>query len=204
MRRAPAATPRRRPDERPKKLTSRSASPSGNVFKMMASVSRAGIMSARRQRFAHCAALRKPQTQKRTIFLPHASLPRNFAGGFCGKISHQLTQARYDAGGYRVFAPRAHAALRNTRNRNSLDCSELRRQNTLLTATRAKKDYRTQYCAVRSRLLLFYQFRVRFACMPIPFVDFTGIGENATDVVLRLKDFPARDGKTDTVHREVR
>jgi sulfofructose kinase len=40
--------------------------------------------------------------------------------------------------------------------------------------------------------------------MPIPFVDFTGIGENATDIVLRLKDFPARDGKTDTVHREVR
>ena len=40
--------------------------------------------------------------------------------------------------------------------------------------------------------------------MPIPFVDFTGIGENATDIVLRLKDFPAPDGKTDTVHREVR
>ena len=40
--------------------------------------------------------------------------------------------------------------------------------------------------------------------MPIPFVDFTGIGENATDVVLRLKDFPARDGKTDTIHRDVR
>src|SRR5215831_8328068 len=40
--------------------------------------------------------------------------------------------------------------------------------------------------------------------MPIPLVDFTGIGENATDIVLRLKDFPARDGKTDTVSREVR
>jgi len=40
--------------------------------------------------------------------------------------------------------------------------------------------------------------------MPIPIVDFTGIGENATDIVLRLKDFPARDGKTDTVSREVR
>ena len=40
--------------------------------------------------------------------------------------------------------------------------------------------------------------------MPIPFVDFTGIGENATDIVLRLKDFPARDGKTDTVSREIR
>src|SRR5215472_8072779 len=40
--------------------------------------------------------------------------------------------------------------------------------------------------------------------MPIPLVDFTGIGENATDIVLRLKDFPARDGKTDTVDREVR
>jgi len=40
--------------------------------------------------------------------------------------------------------------------------------------------------------------------MPIPLVDFTGIGENATDIVLRLKDFPTQDGKTDTVSREVR
>src|SRR5467141_1338157 len=47
MRRAPAATPRTRPDARPRKLTRRSASPSGNVFRMMASVSRAG-MSCRR------------------------------------------------------------------------------------------------------------------------------------------------------------
>jgi sulfofructose kinase len=35
-------------------------------------------------------------------------------------------------------------------------------------------------------------------------VDFTGVGENATDVVLRLAEFPARDGKTDTVSREIR
>ena len=40
--------------------------------------------------------------------------------------------------------------------------------------------------------------------MPIPLVDFTGIGENATDIVLRLRDFPTHDGKTDTVSREVR
>ena len=40
--------------------------------------------------------------------------------------------------------------------------------------------------------------------MPIPIVDFTGIGENATDIVLRLAEFPARDGKTDTVSREIR
>src|SRR5215471_16746994 len=40
--------------------------------------------------------------------------------------------------------------------------------------------------------------------MPVPLVDFTGIGENATDIVLRLKEFPARDGKTDTLSREVR
>lgn len=40
--------------------------------------------------------------------------------------------------------------------------------------------------------------------MPIPIVDFTGIGENATDIVLRLKQFPAHDGKTDTVSREIR
>src|SRR3989442_10974445 len=47
MRRAPAATPRTRPEERPKKLTRRSASPRGNVFRMMASVSRAGMSSRR-------------------------------------------------------------------------------------------------------------------------------------------------------------
>ncbi len=40
--------------------------------------------------------------------------------------------------------------------------------------------------------------------MSIPIVDFTGIGENATDIVLRLAEFPARDGKTDTVSREIR
>src|SRR5215471_15389022 len=49
MRRAPAATPRMRPELRPKKLTRRSASPSAKVFKMMASVSRAG-MKCRRDR----------------------------------------------------------------------------------------------------------------------------------------------------------
>src|SRR5215472_4137776 len=47
MRRAPAATPRMRPELRPKKLTRRSASPSGKVFKMMASVSRAGMKCRR-------------------------------------------------------------------------------------------------------------------------------------------------------------
>src|SRR5882757_8271159 len=40
--------------------------------------------------------------------------------------------------------------------------------------------------------------------MPLPIVDFTGIGENATDIVLRLAEFPARDGKTNTVSRAVR
>src|ERR1700688_2813526 len=49
MRRAPAATPRMRPEVRPRKLTRRSASPSAKVFKMMASVSRAG-MKCRRDR----------------------------------------------------------------------------------------------------------------------------------------------------------
>jgi sugar/nucleoside kinase (ribokinase family) len=40
--------------------------------------------------------------------------------------------------------------------------------------------------------------------MQVPLADFTGIGENATDIVLRLAEFPARDGKTDAVSREVR
>jgi sulfofructose kinase len=39
--------------------------------------------------------------------------------------------------------------------------------------------------------------------MQVPLADFTGIGENATDIVLRLAEFPARDGKTDAVAREV-
>src|ERR1700720_273929 len=49
MRRAPAATPRMRPEVRPRKLTRRSASPSAKVLRMMASVSRAG-MKCRRDR----------------------------------------------------------------------------------------------------------------------------------------------------------
>src|ERR1700757_169431 len=56
----------------------------------------------------------------------------------------------------------------------------------------------------RAALLLFPQIQVRFGFMPIPIADFTGIGENATDIVLRLRDFPARDGKTDTLSRQVR
>jgi len=40
--------------------------------------------------------------------------------------------------------------------------------------------------------------------MSPPVVDFTGIGENATDIVLRLAEFPARDGKTDAISREIR
>jgi sugar/nucleoside kinase (ribokinase family) len=40
--------------------------------------------------------------------------------------------------------------------------------------------------------------------MPLPIVDFTGIGENATDIVLRLVQFPAPDGKTNTVSRDIR
>jgi hypothetical protein len=43
-------------------------------------------MSARRQRFAHCAESEKSETQKRTIFLSHASLPRNFLREFRRKI----------------------------------------------------------------------------------------------------------------------
>jgi sulfofructose kinase len=40
--------------------------------------------------------------------------------------------------------------------------------------------------------------------MPLPLVDFTGIGENATDIVLRLAGFPERDGKTNAMSREIR
>jgi sulfofructose kinase len=39
--------------------------------------------------------------------------------------------------------------------------------------------------------------------MLLPLADLTGIGENATDIVLRLAQFPARDGKTDAVSREI-
>jgi sulfofructose kinase len=47
-------------------------------------------------------------------------------------------------------------------------------------------------------------YQLGFRVMPLPLVDFTGIGENATDIVLRLAEFPARDGKTDAVSREIR
>src|ERR1700676_70157 len=57
MRRAPAATPRILPEARPRKLTSRSASPSGKVFKIMASVSRAGMKFLAR-RHPHRASYR--------------------------------------------------------------------------------------------------------------------------------------------------
>src|SRR5271156_3995307 len=53
MRRAPEATPRMRPELRPKKLTRRSASPSEKVFKMMASVSLAGMSCRRADAFTN-------------------------------------------------------------------------------------------------------------------------------------------------------
>ena len=40
--------------------------------------------------------------------------------------------------------------------------------------------------------------------MPQPLADFTGLGENATDIVLRIAEFPSRDGKVDVVSREIR
>src|SRR5216684_1364262 len=60
MRRAPAATPRMRPEVRPRKLTRRSASPSAKVLRMIASVSRAG-MKCRRDRLER--AVRKDSGQ---------------------------------------------------------------------------------------------------------------------------------------------
>src|SRR5260221_14424704 len=62
MRRAPAATPRMRPEVRPRKLTRRSALPGGKVFRMMASVSRAG-MNFGRDRLGR--AVRKVSEQAR-------------------------------------------------------------------------------------------------------------------------------------------
>jgi hypothetical protein len=69
-----------RPDERPKKLTRRSASPKGKVFKMMASVSLAGILCRR----ADCASLpaykqeaeRKREIKFLTTRFPVAQLSR--------------------------------------------------------------------------------------------------------------------------------
>src|SRR5437667_10175454 len=78
-RRAPAATPRNRPPERARKLTSRSASPRGKVFRMIASVSRGGMgFSARRharqqERFRACDSLAK----REPLFLSHPERTRN-------------------------------------------------------------------------------------------------------------------------------
>src|SRR5258708_30352911 len=39
--------------------------------------------------------------------------------------------------------------------------------------------------------------------MPVSIVDYHGIGENATDIVLWLVQSPERDGKTNTVWRDI-
>src|SRR3974390_3354068 len=83
IRRAPAATPRMRPEVRPRKRTGRSASPSGKVFRMMASVSRAGIRSRR----ADSRAQGEPQPRKMRSkaelkYLPQQRKQRNDSGGF--------------------------------------------------------------------------------------------------------------------------
>lgn len=43
----------------------------------------------------------------------------------------------------------------------------------------------------------FHEFRYAAAAMQAPRVDITGLGENASDIVLRLKQFPAPDGKVE-------
>src|SRR6266404_4651550 len=84
-RRAPAATPRTRPEDRPRKLTRRSASPSGNVFRMMASVFRAG-MSCRRadlasNEFQHTA--RTARTRRTIVNTIRAAATQSLGGEFC-------------------------------------------------------------------------------------------------------------------------
>src|SRR5207249_10329819 len=82
-RRAPPATPRMRPEVRPKKLTRRSASPSGNVFRMMASVSRAGMNCRRADSgspFTRQSALRTRKCELE--FLSQARALRNLCAAF--------------------------------------------------------------------------------------------------------------------------
>lgn len=57
---------------------------------------------------------------------------------------------------------------------------------------------------MQASLLISGAYQVGFRFMPLPLVAFTAIGENATDIVLRLAEFPERDGKTNAVSREIR
>src|SRR5882724_6383356 len=79
MRRAPEAAPRIRPELRPRKLTRRSASPSGKVFRMIASVSLAGMCESARRRYAERFAktLSETHAHAELLFLPYANRPRN-------------------------------------------------------------------------------------------------------------------------------
>src|SRR5580693_2899103 len=78
MRRAPPATPRMRPEVRPRKLTRRSASPRGNVFKMMASVSRAGIRCRRADAASNACKLSEPHAHAELFYLSYAVARRNY------------------------------------------------------------------------------------------------------------------------------
>src|SRR5208337_2178303 len=67
-----------RPDERPRKLTRRSASPSGKVFRMMASVSRAGIGCRRaHHELRHRHYLRPLRAHAGLTYLPYTAKHRN-------------------------------------------------------------------------------------------------------------------------------
>src|SRR5271157_6552890 len=67
-----------RPDERPRKLTRRSASPSGKVFRMMASVSRAGIGCRRADHeLRHRRCLRPLRAHAGLTYLPYTAKHRN-------------------------------------------------------------------------------------------------------------------------------
>src|SRR3984893_19376096 len=67
-----------RPDDRPRKLTRRSASPRGKVFRMMASVSRAGIRCRRADAASNTmATLSESHAHAELIYLSYDGPPRN-------------------------------------------------------------------------------------------------------------------------------
>jgi sulfofructose kinase len=207
-RRAPLATPRKRPEVRPRKLTRRSASPSGKVLRMMASVSRAG-MTGRRADSAHrcCAARRAAARKSELCFIPHAKPTRNeraqsdenffqnyrekrsgnSAGVGRGEFPNQPEMA------WRLWRFRPQAA--RTTPMPSMARGRFR---ILLTRCSGFCKLSDTGCPlpVRSALPNLGQFQyAAHHVMHIPRVDITGLGENATDIILRLSQFPAPDGK---------
>src|SRR5271163_2648619 len=164
-RRAPEATPRTRPEVRPKKLTRRSASPRGKVFRMMASVSRAGMSGRRADDALATAITRSIRTRTQDSFNYHT---RSHSAIFRAKYlqarpPHLMSGAKHfnrNSAGQRPPAESPSTNLSGAIHEIPGNSRKSRASRILLTRNFHLEQYRTHSCPSRA-----FSFRLFFVTL---------------------------------------